>query len=1559
MDNGMNAVSVGSPFFKNSKAYLVAISRYASPHINNLSSPAKDVAALKNVLEEQHGFTIGPVDHCKDGKVFAISNPLLDCSGHTLLKFLSGIKAEHEDRLLFYFAGHGIAIDSNDRPEGFLLASNARAGQEKTFVKMNDIMSILGKLPCKHLLVILDCCYAGAFRWSERTRGLGTAAIPKTIYYERFEQYTKHNAWQVLTSSAHDQMAIDTLRLGKRESDGETDELSPFAQKLVNALKSGEADYSSEAIPKDGIITVAELCLYLENSVFQQLYSAGISREKRQAPMLFPLEKHDKGQFVFLNPKLQEENRIRLLHKTGRNPYKGLDAYAPGDNGLFYGRKRVIEDGWSVDSTYYPSLRKIITAHRIVVVTGPSGIGKSSLIRAGLLPLYKALGFDSWHEIRPGKKPYSTHAAFLVECGNDPQRRIILVDQYEELITECNNEKERNDFEQALAMLPDRHTVIVSIRSDFEAHFKEGFIAPVANRNGYHRFVVPPFARQELKEIVTQPAAQEVLEFKPLQAQDEKRSSEDFINRIVDEAHQQPGSLPLLSMALAELYAKKEGVNLLEAVYNQFSGISNIIERKATEAYETYQGNPRKQQLFRFLIYRMISLDGGEIAKRKIFTRYYTDQGNNETLNDLLFSDPDATATIQEIKIHLEKERLLNSGTDEKGNEYTEPAHDALLRSWPMLLNWLNEDPENTGRTEKNNLLLHEAIKDTAIEYYKETDPKRKNKYLWKTDPRLSLARRPEITARLNQIEHAFIEASYKAKVRGARRNIAIITAAFLVIGAVAVIAVIQAKIAQDTAARNKALYLASESDKYLPSDAIRLLEYAASLSPEETSVMQKLQMLTGFATDINLFTLANMEHPKQVMTADFNTSSRTLVSVCLEDSVARLWNLKGRMLAVLKPATPSEVKEAIFLHNKENNIVVLSGTEKTSYISIFSAGGTLLRENKIDGSLQHLSHSFSGAFLFGQPSVVIDMKNVRGALIPRILQGEAIYPYPASDSFIVKNDNRLQIYGPDVSMPAYSFLVDPELRYLTIDKFGYWMLLTSGEDSKGSTAQLLRLGDSIPVFDLRRDLSEIIIANTGDVNIFYKDSMFAFNEENKHTYVTTETDLSFYQSQAVGGSYITVLNTQDEYGNKLSDEDLTTTIGLGDHFRKIRYNGVFFASFDSLDAKKLSYDRNVIRYWDFNERAFESRFFGPTETRLAKYVDGGKKKYVFSNIDEDADSVICSISDEQSYHELYLSGSYLVIEKFPLFFAIDEDSCLQFEFRNNQFERISQTVTGRALDYRKLAGNNRFFYGIADSNRIIRLSLPDGKTDSFTINKKTIINDYYEMAGREDQLFVIDSSGNCFICSRQGKTEKFDIPNEPGRKVRQSDDHRFLSFTLRRGVLLLDLSDLTSKLVAIKNEEIFDASFFPTSNRMLICTRNYNNYLYNIAGDKLRFFYTKEFISAGDYVSLRLNDSFSANEVFFSQNGNAFILKSENRCSLFDGDGKKLVDYDLSLLNNAVFVSLSETGEKFIAMTDDNVTREIYTPAGILAWLKHANIPPLSKKLRDQYDLPLPEKKP
>jgi hypothetical protein len=143
-----------------------------------------------------------------------------------------------DDRVLFYFAGHGIALDGEDGPEGYLVPEDANREDRNSFLAMTELHDALASLPCRHLLLILDCCFAGAFRWSS-TRDL--SALPSVIHRERYERYIQDPAWQVLTSAAYDQTALDVLSgntIGERI---ETAEHSPFAAALFRALE-GDAD---------------------------------------------------------------------------------------------------------------------------------------------------------------------------------------------------------------------------------------------------------------------------------------------------------------------------------------------------------------------------------------------------------------------------------------------------------------------------------------------------------------------------------------------------------------------------------------------------------------------------------------------------------------------------------------------------------------------------------------------------------------------------------------------------------------------------------------------------------------------------------------------------------------------------------------------------------------------------------------------------------------------------------------------------------------------------------------------------------------------------------------------------------------------------------------------------------------------------------------------------------------------------------------------------------------------------------------------------------------------
>ena len=120
----------------------------------------------------------------------------------------------------------------------------------------NDIAIVIGINNYHHLLIILDCCFAGTFRWSSTRKAI---PIPETIHRQHYDRFTRYPAWQVIASSAHNQEALDFLS-DKRGISEKDEQHSPFAEALFEALQDGEPDekgkrYKKADLTKDGVIT--------------------------------------------------------------------------------------------------------------------------------------------------------------------------------------------------------------------------------------------------------------------------------------------------------------------------------------------------------------------------------------------------------------------------------------------------------------------------------------------------------------------------------------------------------------------------------------------------------------------------------------------------------------------------------------------------------------------------------------------------------------------------------------------------------------------------------------------------------------------------------------------------------------------------------------------------------------------------------------------------------------------------------------------------------------------------------------------------------------------------------------------------------------------------------------------------------------------------------------------------------------------------------------------------------------------------------------------------------
>jgi hypothetical protein len=831
-------------YFDHSRAYLIGIADYR--HVPVLTTPVKDVMAVSTVLA-LHEFAEPMVSLNSDkGAVEALLKQMIAEIGP-------------RDRVLFYFAGHGIARDSEELPKGFLIPADARRDDENSFIDMNWLLAAFSKLPCKHLLVILDCCFAGAIRWSEQYRAIGYDQTKK-LYREKFDRFVNDDtrAWQVITSASYDEEAIDRLlRLGARDDAG-FDENSPFAALLITALKGGANALKSFG---DGIITATRLYDFLDAGMTELLAARQITNS--QSPGYFPLTRSTKGQFIFLQPSAADPI-ADLPHRELQNPYKGLSSFFKEDSHLFFGRERAIRDL----SGFFAG------ADQVLVVSGASGVGKSSLIMAGILPQLPVWlpGLVIVPPIRPGD--FKVGEDYLADF---PAPYILFIDQFEEMVSVCTGEQREslNDF-LLVALLPGCR-LIVSLRSDFEGQFRDHpVIGPALPR----KYVVPPLQRDEIRDIIEQPALQALIQ---LDAEDPADpAAEHFVDRIADEAMQTPGSLPLLSFALEEWFIRSvnESDNLWVLKETAYKGIGGVNGALSTIVDDfTKQLNIKEAEYVRALMLRMVSVSDGRVARKKVLEA------------DLDFSVdavPGVRSPIQLLERLIRLRVVTTNRTDDL--IYYEPAHDSVLTSWPQLLKWINvaglgklsvyqQLADDTrlwkaaeAQANGNPLLWYNSAKLAMVQSEFEApadETKPKHKILFLIYGTFSLGKLPAIDESahhfFNKDEVAFIRKSIvRARRSQSLKNLGILFLSILSIVAIAFYleAGHQRNVARAELVRNRALYLTSQSEKLPYPDALYLLAYCDSIYPGNSQITQHIADVFSNAINYNLIAVKTLPLP-------------------------------------------------------------------------------------------------------------------------------------------------------------------------------------------------------------------------------------------------------------------------------------------------------------------------------------------------------------------------------------------------------------------------------------------------------------------------------------------------------------------------------------------------------------------------------------------------------------------------------------------------------------------------------------------------------------------------
>ncbi|MEA2188411.1 MAG: hypothetical protein QOK16_3422 [Solirubrobacteraceae bacterium] len=353
-------------------------------------------------------------------------------------------------------------------------------------------------------------------------------------------------------------------------------------------------------------------------------------------------------------------------------PYKGLASFDVADASYFFGRERLIAE----------LVARLVGAPLLGVV-GPSGSGKSSVTRAGLLPALASGVLPGSHEwaqvlIRPGEHPLHELAQALAGVRDEP-RIVIVVDQFEETFTTCHDEQERAAFiaelGAAAADRDQRYVVVMALRADF--YGRCAAYPELSKPLAANHVLVGSMQRDELRRAIERPAERVGLRVDP-----------DLADALVADVRDEPGALPLLQTALLELWHCREGRRLRYSAYKQSGGVRGAVARLAEDAFA--QLGLHQQILARGVLMRLASEGAaGGIERRRV------------ALADLEVDRNEALASAVAL---LTDRRLL---TVSAGS--IELAHEALLREWPRLRDWIDADREG--------LRIHRKLNAAAREW--------------------------------------------------------------------------------------------------------------------------------------------------------------------------------------------------------------------------------------------------------------------------------------------------------------------------------------------------------------------------------------------------------------------------------------------------------------------------------------------------------------------------------------------------------------------------------------------------------------------------------------------------------------------------------------------------------------------------------------------------------------------------------------------------------------------------------------------------------------------------
>jgi len=636
------------------EALVVGVNRYPilkqgsdqpAPH---LTTPATDAEAIAHLLETYGNFRVQRLPEVYTPEGQRQVDPMGKVTVAQLTKAISNLfnpdDSRPPDTALLFFAGHGKRIVTGGVTEGFLATSDASLLPERNNygLSLNWLRDLLKISPVRQQIVWLDCCFSGE---------LLNFAEAELIKQEKVKD-------RCLIAASR------SFEVAYAQWGGEHGVLSGALLQALNPEQNPE-----------GWVTNYTLL----NFINQQL------KTLPQRPMY-----HNFGGEILLTGK--KEQLERAILQGGKCPYKGLEPFDFNDEDpqYFYGRSGLVDQ-----------LLDKVKGENFLAVAGASGSGKSSVVKAGLLYQLKLgqklSGSDSWviRIFRPGDRPLESLARTfaedrlssfqareliaqraeglkqLVQKIAQTRRIVLVIDQFEEVFTLCQDETERQHFFEsllgALEITDKQLCVIITLRADFFGKCLEREYAGLARKIEANLINVTPMTQDELEEAITEPARQVGLEVQ-----------RELVEKILEDV-EGPGSLPLLQYTLTELWRKREVNRLTLAEYIKLGGVKKTLQKRADEVYQGLNKEEKK------------------IAQKIFLELTQLGEGTEDTRRQVLKADL-VTAQQEEVLDKLINARLVVTseyqvrGDESKTVTMVDVAHEALIRHWEQLRQWVDEN---------------------------------------------------------------------------------------------------------------------------------------------------------------------------------------------------------------------------------------------------------------------------------------------------------------------------------------------------------------------------------------------------------------------------------------------------------------------------------------------------------------------------------------------------------------------------------------------------------------------------------------------------------------------------------------------------------------------------------------------------------------------------------------------------------------------------------------------------------------------------------------------------